>query len=579
MTYPSIFIFLSLNVDALPNQRSFVSVIGASGSGKSSVVLAGLIPRLKELGGWEFLPPIRPGDDPIAKLKNVFEIYFPKSKKELQNLNDCLNKEPANLQGLIEKLPEPVRFLLVVDQFEELFTLCSDADKKKQFIKLLSQVPPQSRLSAVINIRADFMVDCLEDSDLTQLIKDPVFMPPLEGASLEAVILKPSKCQGYELEEGLLGEILQDVVDEEAALPLLEFTLKQLWEKRDLERHLLTREGYQAIGGLTGSLNRYANKLYEEFDNQGQEWIKEIFCHLLKIGDGTHDTRKWQSKQNLLAIVKDDEINREAFSEVLEKLIASRLLVTGQENDVSLAHEALIEGWEKLEQWRQKSRKVRELAEMIENAYKAYVEHLGDRKSLLNGFLLEDSHKEWKRLKEMIVSEDILSFCTRSFTVFSFETGTDYRPLDYFLSAHNWEEAEFETYRVMTKVLEVGKRGYLDGEDYAQFPCEDLQKIDYLWCYYSGNHFGFSVQRAIYESLGGIEEEKDEIGKSFVGQIWDRAIEPNEIVPQGYFPKLIFEHLGILGAPVNRHTHRFYSRLRGLFSRMKSCNYSFYPRS
>jgi formylglycine-generating enzyme required for sulfatase activity len=376
------------------NQRSFVPVIGASGSGKSSVVLAGLIPRLKDLGGWEILPPIRPGDEPIARLKNIFEPYFPKSKKELTLLNDCLKKEPPNLQGLIDRLPGSERFLLVVDQFEELFTLCGDGDEQKQFIKLLSQVSTQSRLSVVITLRGDFFVDCLKDSDLTQLIQDPVLIPPMEGANLEAAIIKPAQRQGYHLEEGLLGEILQDVANEKEILPLLEFALTKLWEKRDRDRHLLTLEGYEAIGGVIGALNRHADEFYGQIERREQEWVKRIFLQLLQLGEGTKDTRKRQSKQNLLAIVEDNEEDREACSEVLDRLIDGRLLVTGQEGeDVDLAHEALIEGWSQLNEWRTENREGRKLAKQLEKDAQTWEEHDKLPDYLWRGYKLAEAEK------------------------------------------------------------------------------------------------------------------------------------------------------------------------------------------
>ncbi|MBD2472416.1 GUN4 domain-containing protein [Nostoc sp. FACHB-145] len=510
-------------IEQMLNQQSFVPVIGASGSGKSSVVLAGLIPRLKELGGWEILPPIQPGDDPIAKLKNLFEPYFPKSKKELQQLNDFLNKEPPNLQGLIERLSDSERFLLVVDQFEELFTLCVDGDKQKQFINLLSQVSIQSRLSVVITLRADFVVDCLNYSDLAQLLGNSVLMPPLEGANLEAAIVKPAKCQGYGFEEGLLGEILKDVANEKGILPLLEFALTQLWKKGDGERHLLTLDGYKVIDGVIGALNRYADELYGQFkEQQRQEWVKRIFLQLLQTGEGTKDTRKWQRKQNLLSVVGDNEEEREAFSEVLEQLICGRLLVTKQEREdghlvdvVDLAHEALIEGWKQLNQWRQENREIRELAERIEKAKRAWNSHQKDSKYLLDGNLREECHSRLASLTNHLgLSNPALDFVKQSLAVFSFESLIDYRQLDRLLKEEEWKKADEETLRVMLAAKSEEKRYFLDKDDFDRFPCEDLQKINELWLKYSNGKFGFSVQKEIYESLGGT--------RKYIVGVWEK---------------------------------------------------------
>ncbi len=205
-------------------------------------------------------------------------------------------------------------------------------------------------------------------------------------------------------------------------------------------------------------------------------------------------------------MVVDNDADREAFSGVLERLIDGRLLVTGQEDeDVDLAHEALIEGWEKLNQWRQENREIRQLAERIENAYQAWVEHQEDSKYLLDGRLREESNKNLQQLKDWVISEEIIDFCERSFAIFSFQTGIDYRSLDGLLKAQKWLEADDETLRVMLRAARAETQGYLDSEDFERFPCEDLRIINQLWLHNSDGKFGFSVQKEIYESLGGIE--------------------------------------------------------------------------
>jgi hypothetical protein len=511
------------------DRLNFVPLIGASGSGKSSVVLAGLIPWLEELG-WQILEPIKPGFKPLAKLESLLLSYFPADE---QLLDQCINNEASEgLQPLLKRFPKGQKFLLVVDQFEELFTFAL-AEQRDRFIHLITQVAdfPDSPLAVVTTMRADFIEPCLPYDSLRQIIQNNAeYLPTLGGLDLIEAITEPAKRQGYEVTKDLLNRILDDIKQEPGFLPLLEFALTQLWQKRDEAKHQLTLEAYDAIGGLGGALNCHADKVYRyrdyEKDSPQDErieaeraWIKRIFLNLLQIGDGEKDTRLRQPKAVILPLAGDNQEDQKILRKLIEVegkqgLVTGRLLATGGSEGegnawVDLAHEALIEGWEKLNQWRQEDRVVRKLAYQIEKAYQSWVEHQGDSRYLLDGILREDSHKNWQELKKTIVSKDVIDFCTRSFTVFSFETGTDYRRLDGYLSAHNWGEAEFETFRVMTNVLDFSKKGYLDGEDYAQFPCEDLQKIDYLWFYYSKGWFGFSVQKKIYESLRVFQVKND----------------------------------------------------------------------
>ncbi|MCL1463517.1 ATP-binding protein [Argonema galeatum] len=339
-------------------EGNFVPIIGASGSGKSSVVRAGLIPKLKE-NGWELLAePILPGVEPLAELKRAFNGWFDRSQlPEIYSL-----MERAGLPAVIERLPGSKRLLLVVDQFEEVFTLRSqDQDEQtRRFIELLTKVAeiPDPRLAIVTTMRADFLEYCLSYESLTRLIQNQaVYMPPLLGAELEEAIAKPANLQGYHLESGLLGEILDEVGKEKNCLPLLQFALTELWEKRDNQKHQLSLEQYRVLGGVTGALNRHAEKVYRYKDFQKdlpqlertaeeQEWIKRIFLRLVRTGEGEKDTRQRQTKAKLLGIAKDNLADGQVINNVLDELICGRLLVGGEEG-VDLAHEALIEGWQR----------------------------------------------------------------------------------------------------------------------------------------------------------------------------------------------------------------------------------------
>lgn len=388
-------------------QANFVPIIGASGSGKSSVVRAGLIPQL-EKNGWRILEPILPGDEPLAELKTVLiELFGRTEGREVYSLikTKCLC-------SVIERLSGSERLLLVVDQFEEVFTLCPKEKERRQFIELLTQVAeiPNSRLAIVTAMRADFLEPCLSYELLTKLIQnEAVYMPPLLGAELEEAIATPAKLQGYSFADGLLGAILHDVGQEKECLPLLQFALTELWEKRDREKHLLSIEQYRVLGGVKGALNRHADKLYtykdflkespqQERSLQEQEWIKQIFLKLVRTGEGIKDTRQRQLKAKLLAMGSN------SIGAILDELIQGRLLVTGQENCqedawVDLAHEALMDRWEQFVIWRQEKRELQRLIDRVEDALKEWQEKSQNDFYLLSGGLLSEVRNHWSVLQ------------------------------------------------------------------------------------------------------------------------------------------------------------------------------------
>ncbi len=295
-------------------RQPFVTLIGASGSGKSSVVLAGLVPWLEELG-WQVLDPIKPGFKPLARLEEVLRKNYFSDKEQL--LDKSIHDESSEgLKPLLERFPQG-RHLLVVDQFEELFTV-AQAEQRDRFIQLITQVAdfPNSPLAVVTTMRADFLEPCLGYEPLRQLIENEAkYLPTLAGKNLIDAICEPAKRQGYEFTEDLPYKIRDDIKQEPGSLPLLEFTLTQLWSKRDRAKHQLTLEGYDAIKGMDGALNLHADKVYDYRDYEKDSpqdkrseaekgLIKRIFLKLLQIGEGEKDPRVRRPKlvSELLAI-------------------------------------------------------------------------------------------------------------------------------------------------------------------------------------------------------------------------------------------------------------------------------------
>ncbi len=383
-------------------RQPFVPLIGASGSGKSSVVLAGLVPWLEELG-WQVLDPIKPGLKPLARLEEVLRKNC--FSEEEQLLDECINGQSSEgLKPLLKNFPQG-RHLLVVDQFEELFTV-AQPQQRDRFIQLITQVAdfPNPPLAVVTTMRADFLEPCLYYDSLRQLIEEEAkYLPTLAGKNLIDAICEPAKRQGYGVTNELLYQILTDIKQEPGFLPLLEFALTQLWSKRDGENHQLTKEGYEAIGGMVGALNRHADKVFQyrdyEKDSPQDErpeaeksLIKQTFLKLLQIGDGEKDTRLRQPKAVILSLARDNHKEQKTLKELIDGkqgLVQGRLLVTGgseQEGEawVDLAHEALIEGWNQLNDWRTENREGRKLATQVEKDAQNWQAH---EKSPNQGFL------------------------------------------------------------------------------------------------------------------------------------------------------------------------------------------------
>src|SRR6476469_9417247 len=433
--------------EKLKNQIAFLPIIGASGSGKSSVVRAGLVPLLKE-ENWQILPSIKPDRRPLEKLKDALREFskYVANDVEDEELLDIIenfkgNPTPDKFKEILSSLSGSKRFLLLIDQFEELFTLNSSESKQSednqrdrlnndrtQFIELITQVGRimDSPLAVVITMRADFIEPCLHYPDLYNLIQNhAIFMPPLVGENLIDVIEKPAQRQGYQVEPELVTNLAAEVRKEPGSLPLLEFALMQLWEQRYEQQKTLTYAAYTKLGGevpgykeksgLKRALNLHANGVYEFWvddvkdkknpnkprKDDEKEWIKRIFLLLVRTGQGNTDTRQRQLLADLLTISGRNEQKQRELARLIDDLVKGRLLVTGeadngeleplnnqeefqklaQENQiVDLAHEALIDGWQMFAKWREEDRDLRRLSERLEDARKEWEKDQKDEK-------------------------------------------------------------------------------------------------------------------------------------------------------------------------------------------------------
>lgn len=345
------------------HQNNPLLVIGSSGSGKSSIIRAGLIPLLDK-DSWNILRPIKPGNSLLAKLIETFKEFF----IEESSSNQVTRFIHSNLKGLCQLenyLPGTSNHLLIIDQFEEVFTL-TPKNEYQHFIKLLDQflTQPPVRLRLLFAMRADFLEFCLQSSTLTHLVQtQTVYISPLEEAEWRQIIVGPAECVDYFIEAGLQEEILKDIDQEANCLPLLQFTLLRLWANSDPNKRFITHAAYLEVGGLLGSLNYYADLFFENLSNIEQSLLKKIFLRFVRTGIAK-DTSQRQPKRRLLELAGDNQDEQNCIAILLQKLLDEQLLVQVEEDGeiwIALAHEVLIDKWQLFRIWQQKTRKQRQL--------------------------------------------------------------------------------------------------------------------------------------------------------------------------------------------------------------------------
>ena len=194
------------------DELGFIPIIGASGSGKSSVVYAGGMGWLEEENqDWCILPTIKPGIEPLSELRRVFKDRVSLDEEELREI---IENEDKGMGEVIQSLPNSQKYFLFIDQFEEVFTVCSNERERKRFINLITQINAQTNpsLAIVTTMRADFLDRCLQYQPLYEIIqRQAIYMPPLEGMDLQDTILKPAQRQGFKLDNDLLLQLLDDV--------------------------------------------------------------------------------------------------------------------------------------------------------------------------------------------------------------------------------------------------------------------------------------------------------------------------------------------------------------------------------
>jgi WD40 repeat protein len=352
--------------------ESFVAVIGASGSGKSSVVRAGLIPRLRRGEGglvWDVITLV-PTNRPFASLAAAVVPSLEPDLSEVDRLAE-VNKLATHLaEGsirlrdvaarLLQKQPGTDRLLLFVDQWEEIYTLCPDEPSRRAFVEHLLDAAATAPIKVVLTMRGDFFGRALADRALSDQLQDAVVtIGPMTRDELAETIVKPAEAVGLSFEMGLAETILDDVGHEPGATPLLEFLLEALWKER--RRSILHYEAYQRLGRVPGAMAHRAEEVFEKsLSEEERRAAQKLLIRMIRAGEGVEDTRQ------RAAIPEADPV----AEATIRKLADARLVVTEREaatgrETVEVAHEALIRGWQRLRDWVDRDREFLRTRERI----------------------------------------------------------------------------------------------------------------------------------------------------------------------------------------------------------------------
>jgi WD40 repeat protein/DNA-binding SARP family transcriptional activator len=368
-----------------------VLVVGGSGTGKSSVVRAGLLPRVRRgdipgSHGW-FVTAMLPGSSPFKELAESLRRV---AVADPSGLADRLAEDEAGVDRVLRCLvPGDGQLLLVVDQLEELFTLASDQDQRAFLNGLMHAVSaPDSRLRLVATLRADFYDRPLAFQPLGTVVSDAtVTTTAMLPADLEAAIVEPAERVGGRVERSLVAELVSAVVDEPAALPALQYTLYELAERSSTKRLELT--AYRELGGVGGAIASRAERLYSSLDDGELVAVRRMFERLVVVGTEGEPTRRRAARTELSGLGADRNVEA-----VIDQWTQARLLTLDRDPrtrvpTVELAHEALLREWPRLRSWIEEDREAILALGRLREAARTWVELGRDPGSLYRGARLE----------------------------------------------------------------------------------------------------------------------------------------------------------------------------------------------
>ncbi|CAM5710669.1 Novel STAND NTPase 1 domain-containing protein OS=Streptomyces aurantiogriseus OX=66870 GN=GCM10010251_00160 PE=4 SV=1 [Streptomyces aurantiogriseus] len=398
-----------------------VMLVGASGAGKSSLLSAGLVPALQNSGttgatgapgdadshGRKVLQLV-PGGDPLAELT--------RSIPELGQVVSADEEAPQpGAPGFAQAVRDAVtawahgdatdsaRPVLIVDQFEETFTLCPDEGTRRTFVQLLHAActpagpDTPAPVLVILGIRADFYERCLSHPELADALQHRhMVLGPLTTAELREAVTGPAKAVGLELEPGLAELIVREVsadgprgAHDAGVLPLLSHALLATWQRRKAGK--LTLAGYRAAGGIQGAVAATAERAWSGLDPAARTAARLLLLRLVRLGEDTQATRRRGTRRQLAAESTDPGKTEES----LEALVRARLVTLDAET-VEITHEALLHAWPRLRDWIDEDRNGNLLRQRLEEDGRAWEGSNRDASLLYRGSRLEQA-REWAK--------------------------------------------------------------------------------------------------------------------------------------------------------------------------------------
>jgi WD40 repeat protein len=327
---------------AKAREHRFLAVFGPSGSGKSSLLRAGLVATVRKSDRPTML--LTPGPHPVEECAVRLAALTGQPPNQLltELLDDSAALHLRVLQAMIGR-EEDTDLLIVVDQFEEIFTLCQDSAERDRFITTLiaAASAPTSRTRVVLGVRADFYSRCVQHPELAEALRDTqVAVGPMSSQELRQAVTQPAVLAGCTVAGPLLAAVVADATGQPGALPLVSHAMVETWRRRS--GRSLTLDGYLAAGGIQHALAHTAEAAYRTLSPAQQDHARALFLRLTALGEGTEDTKRRISR---------DELDQGPDIEVVLETLARQRLLNLDRDSVEITHEAIIRCWPRLRAW------------------------------------------------------------------------------------------------------------------------------------------------------------------------------------------------------------------------------------
>jgi hypothetical protein len=387
-----------------PAGEAMLAVVGPSGSGKSSILRAGVVPAVLDGrtgfgAGWEWVV-FSPGAEPTVRLA---EALAEVTRTAAEEIRAALREDPTAWPGMVDGQRGLVVF---VDQFEEVFTSCTEGERAA-FLAMLeggtaARLHGRTPVVVILSMRADFYGAATAEPSLVPVLQDnQLVVGPMTVEELRRAICEPARAAGLEVEEELVDLLVAEItprhatptsasaMHEPGALPLLSHALLETWARS--RRGRLTVADYQATGGIAGAVQQTAERLYGELSDDDRALTRRLFLRLVNVDDEFVVTRRRERWEDLPGGGTPDTDVQAAIEGLVDRFVTHRLLTVGADS-VEVSHEALLTAWPRLREWVDADRAGLRTHRQLSEAARLWAEHDRDPESLLRGARLEGAH-------------------------------------------------------------------------------------------------------------------------------------------------------------------------------------------